>query len=163
MQSIIDQIPHLVEHYNELLDDNGVPRPHWQALIQTLASEDASEMRKRVEAVQRQVRENGVTYNVYADTNGLQRPWDLDVLPFIIPHEEWEKISAAVAQRATLLNKILIDVYGEESIIKNGLLPAALVHGHAGFLRPCHDIKHYDDVALHSYAVDLARAPNGQW
>jgi uncharacterized circularly permuted ATP-grasp superfamily protein/uncharacterized alpha-E superfamily protein len=163
MQSILDQFSHQAEHYSELLDENGNPRPHWQALINALAFEPSSEMRKRVEAVQRQVRENGVTYNVYADTNGLQRPWDLDVLPFIIPHDEWDQIAAAVAQRATLLNQILIDIYGDQSIIKDGLLPAALVHGHAGFLRPCHDIKHYDNVALHSYAVDIARAPNGQW
>jgi uncharacterized circularly permuted ATP-grasp superfamily protein/uncharacterized alpha-E superfamily protein len=163
MQSILDQIPYQAEHYNELLDRDGVPRPHWKALVEALASEPVSEMRKRVEAVQRQVRENGVTYNVYADTHGLQRPWDLDVLPFIIPHEEWEEISAGVAQRATLLNRILIDIYGEQSTIKDGLLPAALVHGHAGFLRPCYDIKHYDNVALHSYAVDIARSPNGQW
>ncbi len=163
MLSIFNQIPFQEAFYNELLDGNGKPRPHWQALVDTLANEDPAEMRKRTEAVQRQVRENGVTYNVYADTHGLQRPWDLDVLPFIIPHQEWDQIAAAVAQRATLLNKILIDIYDEESILKQGLLPAALIHGHAGFLRPCHGIKHYDDIALHSYAVDIARSPNGKW
>jgi uncharacterized circularly permuted ATP-grasp superfamily protein/uncharacterized alpha-E superfamily protein len=85
------------------------------------------------------------------------------VLPLILPHEEWSGIEAAVIQRATLLNKILGDVYGEQAMLREGLLPPALIHGHAGFLRPCHGMRHHDDVALHFYAVDLARAPDGRW
>jgi uncharacterized circularly permuted ATP-grasp superfamily protein/uncharacterized alpha-E superfamily protein len=162
MRPLFNQL-YFSDRFNELLDLEGKPRPHWQALVDQLMAEDADVMSKRVEAVQRQVRDNGVTYNVYADTNGLQRPWDLDVLPFILSQEEWQGISAAVAQRATLLNRILIDLYGEQSLLKSGGLPPALVHGHEGFLRSCVGVKHYDNIALHSYAVDIARAPNGQW
>lgn len=151
------------DRYNELLAADGAPRPHWQAMVEQLQAEDPATMRKRIEAVQRQVRDNGVTYNVYADTHGVQRPWDLDVLPMIIPHEEWQHIAAAVAQRATLLNRILLDVYGTQSLLTSGQLPAALIHGHAGFLRPCVGMPHYDNISLHNYAVDIARAPNGQW
>ena len=149
--------------HDELLDSSGEPRHHWHALLEMLAMDAPGEMRQRSEAVRRQVRENGVTYNVYADTKGLQRPWDLDVLPFILPHEEWAGIEAAVIQRATLLNAILNDVYGEESLLKNGQLPPSLIHGHAGFLRPCHGIQHPDNIALHCYAVDIARSPDGKW
>lgn len=163
MQSFLYQIPCQGDHYNELLDANGLPHPHWQALIELLANEQPAQMRHRVEAIQRQVRDNGVTFNVYADTNGLQRPWDLDALPFILPHEEWAHIAAAVAQRATLLNQLLIDIYGQQTLLKEGLLPSVLIHGHAGFLRPCHGAQHEDNIALHMYAVDIARAPNGQW
>jgi uncharacterized circularly permuted ATP-grasp superfamily protein/uncharacterized alpha-E superfamily protein len=163
MQSILYQIPCQADHYNELLDANGLPHPHWQALIELLANEQPAQMRHRVESIQRQVRDNGVTYNVYADTNGLQRPWDLDALPFILPHEEWQHIAAAVAQRATLLNQLLVDIYGQQTTLREGLLPSVLIHGHAGFLRPCHGVQHEDNIALHLYAVDLARAPNGQW
>ena len=120
-------------------------------------------MRQRLEMVQRLVRENGVTYNVYADAKGLQRPWDLNVLPLILPHNEWADIESAVIQRATLLNRILGDVYGEQALLHDGLLPSALIHGHAGFLRPCHGMRHPDGVALHFYALDLARAPSGRW
>jgi uncharacterized circularly permuted ATP-grasp superfamily protein/uncharacterized alpha-E superfamily protein len=162
MQSLLNQFSYESNHYNELLDANGQARPHWQALMTLIKNEPASDMHKRMEAVQRQVRENGVTYNVYAD-NGLQRPWGLDVLPFIIGHDEWEGIAAAVAQRATLLNQVLMDVYGAQTTIKRGLLPSALVHGHSGFLRPCHGFQHHDQIALHSYAVDIVRAPNGRW
>lgn len=163
LQSTLNLAPDLHAHYNELCDVNGQTRPHWQALIQTLHHEDPAHMRKRVDTVLRQVRDNGVTYNVYADTDGLQRPWGLDVLPFILPHDEWHNIATGLAQRATLLNAILNDIYGEQLTIKSGTLPAALVHGHAGFLRPCHGIEHIDGIALHHYAADIARSPNGQW
>jgi uncharacterized circularly permuted ATP-grasp superfamily protein/uncharacterized alpha-E superfamily protein len=113
--------------------------------------------------VHNQVRENGVTYNVYADPQGADRPWELDLLPMILSHEEWRGIEAAIVQRATLLNKILVDVYGEQRLLKEGLLPPALVYGHAGFLRPCRGAKPAGDVLLHFYAADLARSPDGRW
>ncbi len=72
-------------------------------------------------------------------------------------------IEAAVIQRATLLNAILNDVYGDQNLLKEGILPSALIHGHAGFLRACHGIKYPDNYSLHTYAVDLARSPDGRW
>lgn len=151
------------DSFDEMLDAAKVPRAHWRAMLANLGLEAPGMMRQRNEMVQRQVRENGVTYNVPADRDGRQRPWDLNALPLILPPDEWSVIEAAVIQRATLLNQILGDVYGKQQMLQEGLLPPALVHGHAGFLRPCHDIAHHDDVALHFYAVDLARAPDGKW
>ena len=151
------------DSFDEMLDAAKQPRAHWRTILDSLANETPEIMAKRLEMVQRQVRENGVTYNVYNDIKGVQRPWDLNFLPFILPAAEWAQIEAGVIQRATLLNKILIDVYGEQKLLQEGLLPPALIHGHDGFLRPCHGIKHLDDVALHFYALDLARSPNGRW
>lgn len=151
------------DSFDEMLDAAKVPRAHWRAMLANLAHEAPGMMRQRNEMVQRQVRENGVTYNVPADRDGRQRPWDLNALPLILPPDEWSVIEAAVIQRANLLNQILGDVYGQQQMLREGLLPPALVHGHAGFLRPCHDIAHHDNVALHFYAVDLARAPDGKW
>jgi len=149
--------------FDEMLDAARVPRAHWRAMLANLEHEAPDMMRQRRETVQRQVRENGVTYNVQADVEGKQRPWDLNPLPLILPHEEWSGIEAAVIQRATLLNRILGDVYGKQDMLREGLLPPALIHGNAGFLRPCHDMRHHDDIALHFHAVDLARAPDGRW
>ncbi len=151
------------DSFDEMLDGSGQPRAHWRAMLESLEGETPDMMRQRTETVQRQVRENGVTYNVYTDAKGVQRPWDLNVLPLILPHEEWSGIEAAVIQRATLLNRILGDVYGEQKMLEEGLLPPALIHGHAGFLRPCHGLRHSDGIALHFYAIDLARAPDGRW
>ncbi|CAN5264250.1 circularly permuted type 2 ATP-grasp protein [soil metagenome] len=163
MKHLLAHYPAAQTRYDEMFEQGSQPRPHWRALLDQLGAEPPELMRQRAEAVQRQIHENGVTYNVYADPKGQQRPWDVNVLPFILPASEWASIEAAVAQRATLLNLILGDVYGEQKLLSQGLLPPALIHGNAGFLRPCHNIRQSDGIALHFYAVDLARAPNGRW
>ena len=160
---ILAGYPAAADSYDEMLDAGQRPRAHWRALLDGLRAEPAGTMRARLKAVQRQVRENGVTYNVYADLKGTQRPWDLNALPLILPHQEWAEIEAAVVQRATLLNRILLDAYGPQRLLAEGRLPPALVHGHAGFLRPAHGMRHVDNIALHFYALDLARAPDGRW
>jgi uncharacterized circularly permuted ATP-grasp superfamily protein len=102
-------------------------------MFDTLTRARPEHMQERLTSVHRQIRENGVTYNVYADPRGVERPWELDVLPLIIPPDEWQRISAAIAQRAELLNRILLDVYGPQQMLDEGLLPPALIYGHAGF------------------------------
>ena len=149
--------------FDELLDAKGQPRAHWKRLHQMLAAERTGTMRERKESVQREVRENGIAYNVYADAKGVQRPWDLNALPLILAQDDWANIEAAVIQRASLFNKVLLDVYGPQNLLRDGLLPPALIHGHAGFLRPCAGMRHLGNVALHFYAVDLARAADGRW
>ncbi len=160
---LFDHYPQTDGRYDEMFEPLGKTRPHWQTVLDHLAGEAPGLMRQRVESVQRQVRENGVTYNIYGDTRGALRPWDLNVLPFVLPADEWRYIEQAVQQRADLLNRVLVDVYGSQQLLADGLMPAALVHGHAGFLRPCHGVKHPGNVALHFYAVDLAHAPDGKW
>ena len=162
-QTLVTDYPTARKRFDEMFGAEGTPRAHWRTLLDLLAQEGPEAMHQRVEAVERQVHENGVTYNIYADPKGMQRPWELDALPFILPADEWAQIEQAVRQRATLLNRILGDVYGDQLMLAEGLLPPALIHGHAGFLRPCHGIRQGDDVALHMIAVDLARSPDGRW
>ncbi len=116
-----------------------------------------------LELTRRLIVENGVTYNVYADPQGADRPWALDPLPLILPAEEWQAIEAGVAQRARLLNALLADLYGPQRLLAEGLIPAELPFGHPNFLWPCHDLRPADGTWLHVYAADLARAPDGRW
>src|SRR5712664_1924163 len=162
-RELLAAYPPATARYDEMLAAEQTPRAHWQRMFEQLAATSPEAMRERVQWVQRQVRENGVTYNVYADPEGADRPWELDMVPLIIPAEEWAGVAAAVAQRATLLNRVLVDLYGEQRLVKEGLLPPALIYGHSGFLRPCRGIKVPGDVMLHVYAADLARAPDGRW
>ncbi|MBL8377995.1 MAG: circularly permuted type 2 ATP-grasp protein [Burkholderiales bacterium] len=160
---ILAAYPPAAARYDEMLEAPAQPRPHWKPLFDELLATPPKLLRERALEIDRQVRENGVTYNVYADPAGTDRPWDLDLLPQILPHDEWAGIAAAVAQRADLLNRLLADAYGPQRLIADGLLPAALVHGNAGFLRPCHGIVPPGGVYLHVYAADIARAPDGRW
>ena len=151
--------PKAEQRFDELLSAPLVPRPHWSRLFQELQGADPHRMRERLAAVDRQIRENGVTYNVYADAQGQERPWDLDMLPMLIPPDEWREIEAGIAQRADVLNRILADVYGNQYLLRDGLIPPALIFGHSGFLRPAHGMRVPGGVHLHVYAADWPAHP----
>ena len=154
------------DRYDELCQRIGsvvVVRPHWRDFFHGVAAMPPEELSARRAALRRQVHENGITYNVYADPRGFQRPWELDLLPFMLPASEWAQIEAAVIQRATLFNHILADLYGEQRLLQEGLIPPALIYGHSGFLRPLVGAKQPGDLFLHLYAADLARSPDGRW
>jgi uncharacterized circularly permuted ATP-grasp superfamily protein/uncharacterized alpha-E superfamily protein len=150
--------------YDELADPQGGLRPHWQGLVERLRGEGSADaIRRSHELTRRLVVENGVTYNVYSDPQGADRPWALDPLPFVLPADEWRAIEAGVAQRCEVLNAVLADLYGPQRLIAEGLVPAELPYGHPNFLWPCRDVKPADGIWLHLYAADLARAPDGRW
>ena len=155
--------PHSGRRYDEMLMADGNVRPHWRRFFDHLDAVSPEDMHQRLDFADRRIQENGVTYNVYADPSGADRPWALDPVPLIIPPEEWAEVSAAVAQRAALLNAILADLYGEQTLLAKGLLPPALVYGQHGYLWPCQGVRPPGDIWLHHYAVDLARSPNGRW
>jgi len=149
--------------YQEVLDASGAVRPHWRELIAELDRATPLQMRHRQQFVARQVRENGITYNIYSEAKDIQRPWDLDLLPQLVDASEWRVLAAGIAQRASLLNAVLADLYGPQQLLRSGMLPAELIYGHNNFLWPCQHIKVPGDTYLHVYAADLARAPNGSW
>src|SRR3981189_2966546 len=135
-RELLAEYPQATDRFDELFEAPHTPRAHWRPLIEQIAAWPAERMRERLHSVHEQVRENGVTYNVYADPQGADRPWAVELRPMILPEEEWAGIEAAIVQRATLLNKVLTDVYGEQSLLKEGLLPPALGYRPAGYLRP---------------------------
>ncbi|MBK8070691.1 MAG: circularly permuted type 2 ATP-grasp protein [Ramlibacter sp.] len=113
--------------------------------------------------LQRQIRDNGVTYNVYADANGPQRPWALDLFPLVVPPQAWQQIETGVLQRVRLLDRVMADVYGPQELLSRALLPPALVHGHPGYLRTLHGVRPACGTHLHIAAFDLGRGPDGNW
>src|SRR5690242_5055570 len=96
--------------YDELLGRDGKLRPHWRPLFDTLNDSTPEQMRSRQAFVGERIRENGITYNVYADPQGTDRPWALDALPLVLPADEWAQLEAAVGQRAQLLDALMADL-----------------------------------------------------
>ncbi len=146
---------------DEVFAPDGAARPtsrDWVSAIQELG---VQEMERRWEQARRLIRDNGVTYNVYGDPRGMDRPWELDPIPLLVEAAEWTTVSRGLEQRAALLNRVLVDLYGEQRLLARGLLPPELVLGLPGFLRPLHGAKLPGGVALHVVAADLARAPDG--
>ena len=135
----------------------------WSQFVSELGTEGFADLNRRQEAMQNQLVDNGVTYNVYADTNGPRRPWELDLFPLIITPESWQQIEAGVLQRVRVLDRVMADVYGPRELIKSGLIPPALVRGHPGYLRAMHGVPPVGGTHLHVAAFDLARGPGGKW
>ena len=157
-----DYVPS-ASRYDEMVDDIQIPRPHWRAFLSHLAALPAETMMRRSDFVQEAIASDGVTYNVYADPKGTSRPWELDLLPLILPVDEWKHIAAGVAQRARLLDAVLGDLYGPQKLLAEGLIPPALVFGQRSFLWPVTNLVPPGGVSLHVYAADLARSPDGNW
>ena len=149
--------------FDELLAGPGTPRAHWDAFLRALASRPSLEIGDTLSLMEREIRENGITYNVYADPKGADRPWEVDPLPLLLSADEWAGIEAGIAQRAELLNLVLGDIYGPQTLLRSGALPPPVVFGHSGFLRPAQAIRPPGGVHLFQYAADLARAPDGGW
>jgi len=155
-------------HYDELRDTADASgatrlREPWPRFFELLGTGGFADLDRRVDVVARQIRENGITYNIYAEANGSARPWSLDLLPFVINDTDWAAIEQGVCQRATLLNRLLADVYGPQTLLADRLIPPALVLGHPGYLRPLRGYAPPGDTFLHIAAFDLARASDGGW
>jgi uncharacterized circularly permuted ATP-grasp superfamily protein/uncharacterized alpha-E superfamily protein len=149
--------------FDEMREASGEIRSHYVSLCQHLEELGPTEMRRRAESARRIIQEQGITYNVYGDSEGMERTWQLDPVPVVLSAQEWRGIESALIQRATLLNQILADCYGPQDLIRSGWLPPALVFAQPDFLRPAHNAAPPHSTFLHLYAADLARSPDGRW
>src|SRR5262245_35766891 len=156
-------LPPDADVHDELLASPDTPRAHWTRFTESLSQLGSQELARRWDQARRLLRENGVTYNVYGDPRGTDRPWELDPLPLLLPADEWHTLEAGLTQRAQLLNLILADLYGPQRLLRDGILPPELLWAHPSFLRPCHGVTVPDGCWLHLAGVDLARAPDGRW
>ena len=141
----------------------GGVRHSWQTYINAIAALGPEILERRHREIRRLLRENGVTYNVHGDPDGLHRPWELDPIPMIIASDDWDRLETGLSQRAQLMDLIFADLYGARTLLKEGLLPPELVYGHPGFLRACDGIRHSGDRQVTFLAVDLARGPDRQF
>ncbi len=155
---------HLIDggHYDELCESDGVVRPSWRDFWSHLGA-PLPDLSRRQHLLTQQIQEDGVTYNVYNASGGPSRPWSLEVLPMIVSASDWQALERGVMQRATLLERVLHDVYGEQRVLHEALLPAALVQGHPGYIRGLQGVRPIGGVYLHMLAFDLVRGPDGAW
>ena len=152
----------LPDTWDEMWDAESGVRPHWGDLVQGLAELGTRDWSSRGQRIKRLLRENGVTYHVYNDPRGYTRTWELDPIPLLLDADEWRQIEVGLAQRALLLDLVLRDLYGPQTLLKRGLLPPDLIFAHAGYLRPLLGALPADRRQLIFYAADLVRGPDGR-
>ncbi|WP_295403624.1 circularly permuted type 2 ATP-grasp protein [uncultured Thiocystis sp.] len=160
---LVDAYSPLADRYDEMRTADGEVRPQWQYLLDALRTLGPVGLEDRWREASRLIRDNGVTYNLHGDPQGISRPWQLDLLPMLIRSDEWAELERGLIQRAELLNLILLDLYGPRDLIRTGLLPAELIDGNASYLLPCHGIEIAGGRPLVQYAADLTRLPDGHW
>jgi uncharacterized circularly permuted ATP-grasp superfamily protein/uncharacterized alpha-E superfamily protein len=153
----------LAGRFDELLAGPDQPRPQWSAFLNALAARGGSNVSDSLSLMEREIRESGITYNVYADPKGADRPWEVDPLPLLLSPREWTEIEEGISQRADLLNRVLADVYGPQTLLHSGAIPPSVVFGHQGFLHQVQGIRPPGGIHLFHYAADLARSPDGKW
>ncbi len=151
-----------IRSYNEILTADKNIRPDWETFFSSLIKIGPKEIQHRNNDILRLLKENGVAYNIYNDPSGQSRPWELDPIPKIIAAKEWETINAGLIQRAKLFDLILKDIYGQQQLIRDGIIPQELIYLHPGFIRGCVNVSLPGTQHLILYAADMARGQDGR-
>src|SRR5688572_20408427 len=149
--------------FDEMLGPDCAVRPHYRRfreLFQQLAPQDFDHKRQSVDlAFLRQ----GITFNVYGDSAGAEKIFPFDLLPRIIPASEWQMLERGLAQRITALNLFLHDIYHEQKILKDGVVPPFYVLSGKHFRREFVNFNVPRDIYIHVCGTDLIRGADGQY
>jgi uncharacterized circularly permuted ATP-grasp superfamily protein len=162
---MLDLQPHyaVAEHYDELYDRNGTPRPHYAQVAAELGRIGRDEILARVQAINTSLLQRGVTFTVYADSAGTERVFPFDVIPRIITASEWSRIERGIQQRVRAINAFLYDVYHSERILREGRIPRELVYSSKNYNREMIDVDVPRDVYIHISGIDLIRDEQGEF
>ncbi|WP_283715327.1 circularly permuted type 2 ATP-grasp protein [Microbacterium dauci] len=146
--------------YDEVVDTDGTLRPAWRALASLALGLTQDELSRVDGEIVRFLADDGVSYARAGDD--LQ-PWQLDPMPFVFDAPGWARLEVGLAQRAELLNALLADLYGPQTVLREGIVPAATVVGHAGFVRAVARAHPASGTPLLLSATDLGRDAAGEW
>jgi len=150
--------------FDEMVDEQHNCRPHWQAIYDRIETAGIEGLKARQAEIDWSLEENGVTYNVYDAPDGItKRRWTLDPIPFVVTQAEWDEVVKGIKQRAKLFDLMLQDLYGDQHLIRQGILPAEVVYAHKGFAPEVFDFGHKTNFELFFYATDIARGPDGKF
>ena len=152
-------------YYDETRLPDGSVLPAWQSLFEMINGLSSDQIARRQRDIARQLRANGLGYHPESSTVDAKRPWNLDLLPLLIDNAAWKSVSEGLNQRARLKQALYQDIYGEQRLLTEGVIPPAMLYSHRGYLR---DIVNPDptpaqESVLPMYGCDLVRSPSGEW
>ena len=147
---------------DELMADGQI-RTVWAGLIAALDEMSPAELTLRITRGEQYLRDAGVFYRRYGPQDSSERDWPLSAMPVLIDEDEWATISTGLTERAELLEQVVADLYGSNTLVANGHIPASLVADNPEWLRPLVGIKPRSGHFLHFVAFDIGRGPQGQW
>lgn len=151
------------DFYDELFLNKGEPRLEALPLIERINSLSPGELQRRQQEAQIALMNIGVTFNVYSDGEGTEKILPFDVIPRIVSAQEWSEIEKGLKQRIHALNLFLDDIYHEQKIVRDSIIPYELIASATGFLPPCMGLKPPGGIWCHVTGTDLVRDRDGKW
>jgi uncharacterized circularly permuted ATP-grasp superfamily protein len=151
------------DFFDELFLSKGKPRPEASLLIQRVNNMSLVDLQQRQQAAQNTLFKLGVTFNVYSDNQGTERIFPFDVIPRIVSGDEWAWIEKGLKQRVQAINCFIQDVYNDQKIIKDGVVPLHVVESAPGYLKPCIGLNPPENIWCHITGTDLVRDKDGTW
>jgi len=155
--------PAPIAAYDEMLDARGEVRPHYQAFSQWLSQQSADAMAARQIEADLSFRRVGITFSVAGDEAGTERLIPFDLIPRIIPADEWQRLDAGLKQRVRALNMFIHDIYHGHDIVRAGVVPAEQVFLNAQYRPEMQDVDVAEDIYCHIAGVDIVRAGAGEF
>lgn len=148
--------------YDEMFTADGRPRPGATLLNQRIESLSDGDLVQRQQAAERALLHMGITFNVYGDSDGTERIFPFDIIPRIIESAEWEWLERGLKQRVYALNLFIDDIYHEQKILKDKVIPEDLVHSARSFREACRGLNPPHGIWCHITGTDLVRDSDGQ-
>ena len=153
---------HTEGFYDEMFDHDGTARPEAQLLLETIESLEEGQLQRCQHAAERLLLQLGITFNVYGDSAGTERIFPFDLIPRIVRAEEWEWIERGLKQRIHALNEFIDDIYHEQKILKDNIIPREVIHSATSFRPHCVGINPPRRVWCHITGTDLVRHGDGK-
>ncbi len=148
--------------FDEMFEAGCEPRPAARALVQLIDTMTEGELLRRQQSAERALLNMGITFNVYGDSAGTERIFPFDLVPRIVAAAEWAWIEQGLKQRIRALNLFIDDVYHDQKIVKDGVIPADIINTASSFRQQCVGLNPPDGVWCHITGTDLVRDRDGQ-
>ncbi len=149
--------------FDEMFIDRHTPRPHYASVASRLSAMGSEAFNRRVRMADMTFRNQGITFTVYSDTRGVEKIFPFDLIPRIIPGDEWTLIERGLTQRITALNLFCQDIYHDQRILKEGIIPPELIYGAKMFRREMFHVNVPKNIYIHICGTDLIRGKDGKY
>jgi uncharacterized circularly permuted ATP-grasp superfamily protein len=151
------------DFYCELLGSPSTPHPVFEGIERQLSTISEEELRNRAVAAENDMLELGVTFTVYSEKSAIDRVFPFDLIPRVLPADEWTVIEAGIKQRVAAINLFLADVYGDQKVLKDGIIPAPLVLGNSNFRPEMKGVKIANGTYVAICGIDIVRDQAGRF
>jgi uncharacterized circularly permuted ATP-grasp superfamily protein len=154
---------HTEGFYDEMFNTENHVRPHARVVQEIIEALSDGQLLRYKHAAERLLLQLGITFNVYGDSAGAERIFPFDLIPRIIPADEWKYLERGLKQRIHALNAFIDDIYHDQKILKDGAIPAEVVTSAVSYRKQCHGLNPPWRVWCHITGTDLVRDRDGQY